>query len=210
MTLELYRFFLVIAELQRQSNTNKQNWKPCKMQSINIIQSNKFRFKKENPNPNSRGIKRSPSGRFLCSAGLFQSLEKSSVPQTTCHQKKEQLRKRAALFLLSAFPVSTRSLPAFVGATASATQTRKKNAGQCLRPPPLMFWRLLYRQPSTSIGTPEKGLNIIICSADASLVRLPLHAPVPTPPKKGAPGPGWLSVTATPPPVPQKKAFYRC
>lgn len=83
--------------------------------------------------------KRSPSGRFLCSAGLFQSLEKSSVPQTTCHQKKEQLRKRAALFLLSAFPVSTRSLPAFVGATASATQTRKKNAGQCLRPPPLIF-----------------------------------------------------------------------
>ena len=149
-------------------------------------------------------IKRSPSGRFLCSAGLFQSLEKSSVPQTTCHQKKEQLRKRAALFLLSAFPVSTRSLPAFVGATASATQTRKKNAGQCLRPPPLMFWRLLYRQPSTSIGTPEKGLNIIICSADASLVRLPLHAPVPTPPTKGAPGPGWLSVTATPPPVQQK------
>jgi len=67
-----------------------------------------------------------------------------------------------------------------------------------------VFWRLLYRQPSTSIGTPEKGLNIIICSAEALPVRLPLHAPVPTPPKKGALGPGWLSVTATPPPVQQK------
>jgi len=65
-----------------------------------------------------------------------------------------------------------------------------------------MFWRLLYRQPSTSIGT--LTLILIIYSAEASLVRLPLHAPVPTPPKKGAPGPGWLSVTATPPPVQQK------
>ena len=71
--------------------------------------------------------------------GCSQSVVPPSVPQTTCHQKKEQPRKMAALFLLSAFPVSTRSLPAFVGATASATQTRKKNAGQCLRPPPLIF-----------------------------------------------------------------------
>ena len=45
-----------------------------------------------------------------------------------------------ALFLLSEFPVYTRSLPALVGATASATQTRKKNAGQFLRPPPLIVW----------------------------------------------------------------------
>lgn len=52
-----------------------------------------------------------------------------------------------------------------------------------LRPPPLVFWRLLYRQPSTSIGT--LTLILIIYSAEASLVRLPLHAPIPTPPKKG-------------------------
>jgi hypothetical protein len=44
--------------------------------------------------------------------------------------------------------------------------------------PPLVFWRLLYRQPSTSIGT--LTLILIICSANATLFRLPFHAPIPT------------------------------
>ena len=69
----------------------------------------------------TRAIKRSHFGRSLCYARLFQSLEKSSVPQTTRHQKKEQPRKMAALFLLSSFLVFTRSLPAFGVASASAT-----------------------------------------------------------------------------------------
>jgi hypothetical protein len=43
--------------------------------------------------------------------GCSSRLKKASVPQTTCHQKKEQPRKKAALFLLSAFLVFTRSLP---------------------------------------------------------------------------------------------------
>ena len=70
----------------------------------------------------TRAIKRSPFGRFLCSAGLFRSVVPPSASQTTRKQKKEQPRKMAALFLFASFPVFTRSLPAFVVATASATQ----------------------------------------------------------------------------------------
>lgn len=127
------------------------------MRSINIILSNKFGFKNENPNINSRGIKRSLFGRSFCSVRLFQSLEKSSVPQSTRQHSTCQPWKKAGRYYASS-PSSPHTLyPSFAGATLSATQTRKKNAGQCLRPPPLVFWRLLYRQPSTSIGTPEKG-----------------------------------------------------
>jgi hypothetical protein len=46
---------------------------------INCIQSNKFRFKKENPNLNSRAKKRSHSSRSLCSILRYQSAEKASV-----------------------------------------------------------------------------------------------------------------------------------
>ena len=176
------------------------------MRLICIIQLEKFWYKKGNPNLNSRAIKRSPFGRSLCSAGLFQSVVPPSVPQTTCHQKKEQPRKMAALFLLSAFPVFTRSLPAFVGATASATQTRRKNAGQCSRPPPPMFWRLLNRQPSTSIGTSRRksGTDFLDLFRFASLFRLPFHAHSLPALKKGFPVCGGCSIAATPPPSHKK------
>lgn len=125
MILELYKFFLVIAELRQQFNTNKQNWKPCKMQLINIIQSNKFRFKKENPNLNSRGISGLSSVvRFVpFGSSSRSSAEKASFLRstgTTLHKKKEQLRKRAALFFALLRSSSSHTLyPAFVGATTS-------------------------------------------------------------------------------------------
>jgi hypothetical protein len=69
---------------------------------------------------------------------LFQSAEKASVPQTTCHQKKEQLKKKQLFFCCRRSQSSHVLYPSFVVATLSATPTRKKNTGQCLRPPPLV------------------------------------------------------------------------
>jgi hypothetical protein len=63
-------------------------------------------------------------------------------------------------------------------------------------------------QPSSSKGTP-KGLTLIICSAIALLLRLPLHARIPSPRRaSSSPGLRWLVKAATPPPVKPKKAFY--
>jgi hypothetical protein len=93
----------------RQKNTNKRDLKHYRMPSRNIIQYNKFRIeirfqKKQSANKERKANKRSPSGRFLCSAGLFQSVVPPSVPQTTCHQKKEQLRKKSSSFFVVCAP----------------------------------------------------------------------------------------------------------
>jgi hypothetical protein len=165
------------------------------MPSKNIIQYNDFRvkilefrfeirFQKEQSANKQQSIKRSLFGRSFCCVASFQSAEKSL--RSTNHRIfyfLQPCKKGSKKIKNCGSPSSHTLYPSFVVATLSATQTRKKNAGQCLRPPPLVFWRLLYRQPSTSIGT--LTLILIICSADALLVRLPLHAPIPTPPKKG-------------------------
>lgn len=68
----------------------------------------------------TRANKRSPFGRSLCCAGLFQSVVPPSVPQTTRKEKYKSSEKRTLVFFFASFPVSTRSLPAFVVAAASA------------------------------------------------------------------------------------------
>ena len=47
----------------------------------------------------------------------------------------------------------------------------------------MLFGRLLFAQPSTSLGT--LTLTFLICSAKASLLRLPFHARIPPALKKG-------------------------
>lgn len=98
--------------------------------------------------------------------------------------------------MLSAFPVSTRSLPALVGATASATQTRKKNAGQCSRPPPLVFSAVAHSHS-------HRGCPTSFCSglrnAYADLYFFPaVTRSHPYSPEKGLPGLWWLFEAATP------------
>jgi hypothetical protein len=99
--------------------------------------------------------------------------------------------------------IFTHSLPAFVGATASATQTRKKNAGQCLRPPPHTFWRLLklarfglLHFVRHLIKERPKKADFIV----PSLVTGCFSRFVPT----LVPAPSTSLPTATPPPVQQK------
>jgi hypothetical protein len=72
---------------------------------------------------------------------------------------------------------------------------RKKNK------PPHIIGRLLFRPAINLNGNANADFFIFL--------RLPFHAPIPTPPKKGALGLGWLSVTATPPPASAKKSFLR-
>ena len=134
--------------------------------------------------------KRSPSGRFLCCAGLFQSVVPPSVPQTTCHQKKEQLRKKSSSFFVVCVPslhtvASVVRRGYYIHNTALLRYAPLHFIQQYLRLSPLMFWRLLYRQPSTSIGTPEKGLKLIICSAEASLFSVAVTRSYPYAPEKG-------------------------
>ena len=65
-----------------------------------------FMFKNQVPKgtiykQTAEAIKRSPSGRLLCSVRLFQSLEKSSVPQFTRQHSNCQPWKRAGSYYAS-------------------------------------------------------------------------------------------------------------
>ncbi len=103
---------------------------------------------------------------FGCSSRL--AAEKAAALRSTDHftaQKKEQLENKQLFFLRCLFLVFTRSLPAFVGATAStiplhsvfAPQATRNSIPAVLCLPPLIFWRLLLR---TAIGV---GATPYIC-----------------------------------------------
>lgn len=120
-------------------------------------------------NKEGGAIKRSRSGHSFCFAWLFQSVILPSIPQTTLPPKKEQLRKRAVLFLVSAFQVFTHSFPALVGATKSKIQlhfvTLRSTAFQqyyCLSPHVNLVVAL-----STSHGV--CSTTFCICLRNASL-----------------------------------------
>ena len=101
--------------------------------------------------------KRSLCGRSLCSVRLFQSVVPPSIPQSRQLRQKRPLKNKKHIFGVVSFLIFTRSLPAFVGATASATPhhfatLRKLSSAAFCRVHvcrPLCFQRLLLR---TAIG----------------------------------------------------------
>jgi hypothetical protein len=152
------------------------------MQSRNIIQYNNFRIKnlelksvfKRNNLQINNGRQTSglpPVASFVplgCSSQSF--LLPFHRPLAT--KKKSSSEKRAALFLLSALPVSTRSLPAFVGATTSATP----QPNQCQRyavfasVAPYFFSGCSFAQPS---GFAPLSLCIGLRNANADFYFFP-------------------------------------
>jgi hypothetical protein len=133
------------------------------MQLINIIQSNKIRFKKGNPNPNSRGIKRSHSSRSLCFVPRFQSVVPSSVFVRLATRSLPFIR-RGYFYFFRLISCSAIALP---------FSDEKKQTAPCVLAVAL--------PPAINLNrNARKGLILIICSANASLFRLPFHAPIPT------------------------------
>jgi hypothetical protein len=93
-------------------------------------------------------------------------VSRSSFRSTDHSQrKKQEFRKKNTCFFLCFVP-SLHTVTSCVRRGYCICKTAPDatpNAKQSLHLPPLVLWRLLNRQPSSSRGTP-KGLTLIICS----------------------------------------------
>jgi hypothetical protein len=164
-------------------------------------------LKKQSANKQQKQKSGLPSVVPFVSLGCFGQSFLLPLRRPLAKKKTRAPKKEHLFFFFASFPVFTRSLPAFVGATTSARPqnfVRSSLVLQSLHLPPLVLWRLLYRQPSTSIGTPSADFNNLLHFV--TLFRLPLHARIPSPRRSSSSvGLRWLSVTATPPLVHKKK-----
>jgi hypothetical protein len=98
----------------------------------------------------------------------------------------------AALFFFASFPVSTRSLPcARRGYCIRNTNPQEKCGSVFASTAPCVLAVAL--SPSHQPQVVRLWLSLIICSAIATLFRLPLHARIPSALKKGFPVCGGLS-----------------
>ncbi len=166
------------------------------MLSENIIQLNKICLKRTIGIETAEAIKRSPSGRFLCSAGLFQSVVPPSVPQTTCHQKKSSFKKKQLFFCCLRSQSPHGRFLRSSGLLRPQHKPARKMRVSVRVHRPLFFQRLLIR---TAIGVAPLRSAVDSRNAYADLYFFPaVTRSHPYSPEKGLPGLWWLFEAATP------------